>query len=214
MADVSLSNLADHLNISSVSWSVKRNDQISGTGDGRIVVAELAPPLWTADVSLAAATHNDAKQVAARIRALRGSLTAFMLYDPISKYPQMDPDGSILGSATATISAIGAGRSTIAFSGLPASYKLTVGDKMQITDSADAAVTGFFEFSSSATANGFGSIASISVFPNLPAWVSLTDIVTLKLPACRVIIVPGSHDPGKSDPSGTTGQTFQVIQKR
>ncbi len=214
MADVSLASLADLLDIESVTWSIQRHDELSGTGDGRIIAAELASPLWTAEVSLNPAYHNEAKQIAARIRALRGPMTAFMLYDPVSKYPQEDHDGSILGSAVVTITAIGANRDTLAFSGLPAGYKLTIGDKVQITDASDATKTGLFEFSASGTANGAGAMAALAVFPNLPAWANTGDTVTLKKPAARVIVVPGSHNPGSASGLMTMGQTLQVIQKK
>lgn len=83
-----LNDFADLLKISEVEWSVQRNDELSGSGDARIWQAELADPLWTGDVRLASATHDEAKQIAALIRKLHGAQHSFLLYDPLSKYPQ------------------------------------------------------------------------------------------------------------------------------
>ena len=43
-----LSVLADRLDIESETWDIKRNDELSRTGDGRVWQAELAPSLWAA----------------------------------------------------------------------------------------------------------------------------------------------------------------------
>lgn len=214
MADVTLANLNDLLRIQSVTWDIKRRDELSGVGDGRVFAAEMAAPLWTADVQLTPAYHNDAKQIGARLRALRGPMTAFMLCDPVSLYPQADPDGTILGTASVVVSAVSSGRDAISFLGLPNAYALTIGDKVQITDSSDSTKTGFFEFSGSASANASGILSNIPVFPHLPAWVGVGDVVTLKKPACRMTLMPSSHNPGTSDPALTTGQSFQAIQRK
>ena len=84
----SLNDFADRLDIGDVEWSIRRNDELSGSGDARIWQAELADPLWTGDVRLTASHHHEAKQVAAMIRKLHGAQHSFLLYDPLSKYPQ------------------------------------------------------------------------------------------------------------------------------
>lgn len=83
-----LNAFADLLDIAEVEWDIQRNDELSGSGDARIWQAELADPLWTGDVRLTPSHHNKAKQVAALVRKLHGAQHSFMLYDPLSKYPQ------------------------------------------------------------------------------------------------------------------------------
>ena len=61
-----LSYLSDLLCIDSVTWDVQRNDELSGSGDGRVWQAELAPPLWTADIAININYHHQIKQLAAR----------------------------------------------------------------------------------------------------------------------------------------------------
>ena len=122
----SLNTFANKLRISSVIWSVQRSDEMSGTGDGRVWQIELAPPLWTADVTLMALRNDEAKQIAALIRKLHGAQEAFMLYDPVSQYPQADKKGLILGSSAVTIGAIAGSRRSLSLEGLPAGYVLSL----------------------------------------------------------------------------------------
>ena len=75
----SLPAFADLLKISSIVWDIQRNDELSGSGDGRVWQAELAPPLWTGTVTLADMYNAEAKQIAARIRKLHGAQAGFHL---------------------------------------------------------------------------------------------------------------------------------------
>lgn len=58
-----LSVLADRLAIAQVVWDIQRNDEVSGTADGQVWQAELAEPLWSADVVLSDDPNNDVKRV-------------------------------------------------------------------------------------------------------------------------------------------------------
>lgn len=215
MADVSLQDLADHLVIDGVTWSIRRNDELSGLGDGRILAAEMAPPLWSAEVTLCDMPNGEAKQVTARIRALHGSMTAFMLCDPASEYPQYDPDGSILGAAAVTVSAINLNARQISLAGLPSGYRITTGDKLQIPYAQGSIERqAFLEASETMTATGGGTISSLGVFPHVPPGVAEGNAVILARPALRCIIVPGSHNPGTVRSRITYGQSFNVVQKK
>ena len=221
MADVSLANLADHLNIQSVTWDIRRHDELSGSGDGRFWQTELAPPLWIADVRLAPMPNAEARKVAARIRGLNGARDAFFLYDPASWYPAADPGGVIHGSSTVTIlnPAVNNDRSLIRLQGMPAGYVLTTGDKLQVAYSSNPTRYSFHEVADLAgtvTANGSGQTtgAGMRIFPHLSVGVEAGDSVTLIRPAARTIVVPGSFDPGSSDRVVTTGMRFQAIQKK
>ncbi len=206
--------LADKLKIKSVVFDIKRNDELSGSGDGRLWQAELAPPLWTAEVALRTDFNDAAKQIAAIIRKLNGSQEAFFLFDPISKYPQYDPTGSILGASTVTISSIISGRNSLALTGLPAGYRITVGDKMSIAYSSSPTRYAFLEASETITANGSGVTGQIEVFPHVPVGISAAAAVTLKKPACKMILMPGSHNPGTAQMPFTENAGFQAIQRK
>lgn len=337
---VALTDLADHLKIASVTWSVQRNDELSGVGDGRIWQAELAPPLWTGDVGIDALNNADAKQIAARVRGLHGARDAFFLYDPASKYPQADPDGMILGpvgvdkvvnggfttdsdwtkgagwsiatgvatkapgtaadlaqsmtlaegrsyeitfevvrrvagsvtprfnGGTAVVGtartapgtytetlvaaagntsfalrggstfdgdidnvsvklvpvtvlnpAVGGDRSLIRLQGQPGGYVLTIGDKLAISCSSGPVRWYFGEVAAlagtvTASSTGNTPTAGMRVFPHLPLGVVAGDPVTLIRPAARVIVRPGSFNPGTAGPTQTRGASFSVIQRK
>ncbi|WPJ68019.1 hypothetical protein STOPSMEL_43 [Sinorhizobium phage StopSmel] len=209
MAPLPLSAINDRLSHDAVVFDIQRNDEFSGTGDGDLWQQELARPLWTAEISLNEGSHDELKQVAARIRKLDGARQAFMLCDPLSLYPQADPTGSILGSAVVTLGVIGSDRTAVPFLGLPSGYVLTVGDKVQIQGTTK---TAFVEVSETVAASA-GGVATVSIFPRLPNWVLTASPVTLKKPACPMVIVPGSHRPGTSQGVLTAGAGFKAIQK-
>ncbi|MGI0527293.1 hypothetical protein [Rhizobium giardinii] len=210
----SLGRLNDLLSIDSVIWDIQRNDEMSGSGDGRVWSVELAPPLWTGDVTLTAGSHASLKQIAAIIRKLHGSQEALFLCDPLSLYPQYDPTGAILGSSVVTIGAIASDRSSLSLAGLPSNYRITVGDKMSIAYGAGLTRCAFLEASETKTANGSGITAQIAVFPFIPAGVADGAEIVLIKPACKCIIMPGTHNPGTAKGAFTQGAGFKVIQKK
>lgn len=213
-----LSAFADLLKIASVVWDIQRNDELSGSGDGRIWQAELAPPLWTGTVTLVPMLNQAAKQIAARIRKLHGAQEALFLYDPLSQYPQADVGGARLGSSLVQVAAIGSNFDTLALKGLPAGYVLTVGDKMQIAYSSNPTRYAFLEVSETVAADGTGTTPAFGVFPHVPTGVAVNLTVTLLKPACKCVILPGSANPGTAGGNNgggvTSGLTFKVIQKK
>lgn len=208
------SALADKIRIKSVTFDIKRNDELSGSGDGRIWQAAMAPPLWTADISLRTDYNDSLKQIAAIIRKLNGSQEAFFLYDPTSKFPQYDPDGSILGPNVVTIASIGGNRQSLSLSGLPANYRITVGDKMSMPYGSGPTRFAFLEASETITANGAGTTGQIEIFPFVPIGVTAPATVTLIKPVCKMILMPGTHKPGTAQNPLTDNAGFQAIQKK
>lgn len=205
---------ADKLKISSVEWTIQRNDELSGSGDGRVWQAELAPPLWVGTVGLSVDRIDTLKQVAALIRKLHGAQEALLMYDPLSKYPQADPTGSILGASVVAVNSIASDRSRLSLSGLPAGYKLTLADKLSITYGIDPVRYAFLEFSESITANGSGVTGLIEVFPHIPAGIVAGAAVTLIKPPCKCIIYPDSHSAGTTVQTITENAGFKVLQKK
>lgn len=211
----SLAFLAEILPISAVTWSIKRNDRVSGQGSGRVWQAEMAPPLWTAKVELDEAVYiRDAEQIAARIRKLHGAQESFFLYNPALQYPRSDPKGLVLGNRVVTIAAIGSDRASFSLTGLPAGYQLTDGDKMSLTYGASPTSYGFFEVSEPAISNSQGATNVFGIFPHLPAGVAVGARVTLAKPACLVFIQPESHNPGRANRGLQGGAGFDAMQRK
>jgi hypothetical protein len=212
----SIEQFADILKIESVKWGIKRYDELSSLGSGQTIAAELSPPLWTGEVNLREATKSEAKRIAAKIRALQGAINSLLIYDPESKYPQDDPDGTLFGSSTPTVSSVHSTRRGISIQGLPAGYTSRAGDKLQITYTQSGTRYAFLEVSSDAAASSSGVMSDVAVFPHVPVGVAANATVTLIKPACKCFIVPDSHNEGTLSASTQTvsGQSFQVMQRR
>lgn len=209
---LSLTEIFNHLPISSVEWTVQRNDEISISGGAEYFQNELADPLWTAPVTLGTGRHAELKRAAALIRSLRGSQQAFLICDPTSLWPQADPKGLILGNANVTIRSIASSRAIAPLAGLPAAYKLTTGDKLQVTYDNPVKYA-FVEVSRDVTANANGQ-ADAAVFPWLPLSLIAGAKVTLIRPACPVVIVKDTHRPGTARNTVTENASFTVIERR
>ncbi|WP_418459736.1 hypothetical protein ACNT8L_04500 [Brucella intermedia] len=207
-----LSDIFNHLPISSVEWTVQRNDEISISGGAEYFQNELADPLWTASVTLGTGRHGELKRAAALIRSLRGSQQAFLICDPTSLWPQADPKGLIIGNANVTVRSIASSRATALLAGFPSIYKLTAGDKLQITY-GDPVRHAFVEVSRDVTAGANGQ-ADVSVFPWLPLSLVAGAKVTLIRPACPAVIVKDTHRPGTARNTVTENASFTVIERR
>ena len=117
----------------------------------------------------------------------------------------------LAGAATVSVAALGADNASLSLKGLPAGYRLTVGDKMQVGYGGRYA---FLEVSETVGADGQGITPVFGVFPHLPAGFAAGLGVTLLLPACKCLVMPGSHNPGTASGPITTGATFKIIQKK
>jgi hypothetical protein len=210
----SLAVFADQLAISTVIWDIQRNDETSAGGDGRFWQAELSSPLWIGTVELIMLSNNRAKQIAAMIRKLHGTQESFYLCDPLSLYPQSDPAGAVLGSASVKVLNIDTDRASMSFAGLPAGYVLTVGDKLTILYGSNPQRVGFFEVSETVAASGSGVTGMVGVFPHIPSGISGGLDVRLAKPFCKCAIFPGTHNPGTARKLHTEGAGFKVIQKK
>ncbi|MDQ0454659.1 hypothetical protein [Rhizobium paknamense] len=210
MAALALSELFDLLPIASVTWSIQRNDEFDMLGSGDVWQAELAVPLWTAEISLGTSRNDEATEVAALIRSLDGVRTAFLVCDPIRSYPLLDPQGVSIAGHAITIREIGADRVTARMTGFPPGYTLSRGDKLQITYGGQIA---FVEVSRTMAADAEGHLDA-PIFPRLPLAIAAGMAVTLARPACPMIIVPESHNPGEARRTTTSGAGFKTMQKR
>ncbi|MCM2292299.1 hypothetical protein NAC44_08155 [Allorhizobium sp. BGMRC 0089] len=207
----SVAFLSDLLPVASVSWSVQRNDELSGVGDGRLWQAELADPLWTAEIGLRPLRTGAARQIAAKVRALNGSQESVFLCDPMSWFPQADPGAKRLGDAQVFLQS--ASTTALALSGLPPGYRLTAGDKLSLTYET-ASRFAFLEVSEDAVADENGVTPAFSVFPHVPPAVTAGTAVTLNKPACRMVLQSGGFSDGKRSGSLISDMSLKLIQKK
>jgi hypothetical protein len=187
---LALADLADLLPVAAVAWNEARQDAVSALGSGEWLTHELGPPLHEAEVRTARMPHARAEQLRARLRALDGG-AHFYLSNPTMLFPQADPGGAILSSANVVIATINAIRKALTLSGLPAGYVITMGDYMHV-DYGTPSRRALMQAVEGATANGSGVTAEFEVRPHLRPGIIAGLAVTLKKPAAKVKIVPGS----------------------
>ncbi|MCF1449996.1 hypothetical protein FS815_24710 [Agrobacterium vitis] len=210
MAALALSDLFDLLPISSVTWGIQRNDEFDTLGSGDVWQAELAVPLWTAQIALATSRNDELTQTAAVIRSLDGVRTPFMVCDLIRQYPLLDPKGLAIAGRNISVREVGADRITARMTGFPAGYALSPGDKLQVTYGGQVA---FVEVARKSVADADGNLDA-PIFPRFPLAIAAGMTVILVRPACPMVIVPESHNPGEARRTVTSGAGFKVIQKR
>lgn len=188
---ISLANLVDLLKIESVTWNLKHQQEHSGLGTGEGLSHDLGPPLWEADVTCGQFYHAEVEKWRARFNTLDGSNNSFMLYNPAAKFPETDPNGTLLSGSSVTILTVGSNRKEMALAGLPAGFVVPWGAYAQIVGGTPQRVA-LVQFAESKTATGAGNTSAIELRPHLRPWISAGMAVTLIKPSAKVKIVPGS----------------------
>lgn len=239
-----LAQFFDLLRFMPMRWEIQRNDELSGVGSGVVYQAELAPPLWTATVTLRPVRLTEANQASALINSLQGALEPFMFRDPFVCGPRLDPDGALLNNENPEYAATdystgetGYPGAVLNFSGdeylLPGAGGGTVGSasgtslsltglpenyQLSIGDKLQITTSGgqtaFVEVSEPVTASALGATGPFKVFPRLPVAVGTGNSVTLYQPACPCVLVPGSFRSGSISGNVVSGMTFSIVQKR
>ncbi|SEI10142.1 hypothetical protein [Paracoccus alkenifer] len=205
-----LADFCDGLRAISVVMTLRRHDEQSGGGDGRFWTAELAPPLWSAEVALAARPAPLARELDARIDGLNGSSGTFLFSDPSYR----GPAGGSAGLTAVTLSGISADRGAVALAGLPAGFVITAGDFLSI-DYGPGRVY-FGRFAEGAVANGSGAIAQREIRPHLPMTITAGAAVELARPRFKAFIPPGGYKPFNYVlPHGeiAVGASLSILQK-
>lgn len=180
--------LADCLIGDEIKLDLRRQDELSGSGDGRYWSAELSRPLWTVSIALYSRSVAHARAVNAKVFALDGTRRQMQWANPYYK-PAAGSDG--LGSVT--LSAIASDRGRISLAGLPARRDVAAGDHLSIPYGAGRLYFGVFAESRIATAAG--AINNIEVRPYLPLGISAGAAIELEMPMMNAIIPPDGFTP-------------------
>jgi hypothetical protein len=136
---------------------------------------------------------------------------SFYLYDPRHPGPTLDPKGTILGSSAVKINSLPDSKS-MTLKGLPAGYKLSVGDYLHF-DYGTPSRRAFHEFAEDTTADGGGVTPAFEVSPFIRPGATVDLSVTLIKPAMKCIIRPGSVEAGSTGNIVTSQLSFSVVQK-
>ena len=192
-------------------FGLERFDLFDMMGTGHSLVSVMASPKWKGRFNFHQLNDAEERLISSRVRKLQGSLQKFFIYDPRRKYPLLDPTGSIVGSNTVQIKAVGAGNNEIQLKGLPAAYEISVGDRGQIAFGTDS--NWYFEFGNNRTADGIGDTGWLEIFPHVPIGIAVNNTVILKKPACKVALVQNGFEPGNSFNKFTNGISIEFLEQ-
>lgn len=193
-----------------ITWDIQEYKEYDTQGSGHDLDTKLAPSKWKAALVMHDLYNDVARRVAAVVRKADGA--PFMIYDPSNPYPASDPQGTILGASLVQLSSIGTDNQSIALEGLPASYKITMGDKGQIIF-ASGERNYFFEFSEDRTATLAGATTIIGVWPPIPTGIAIGATVILVKPACKMKVTGQGFAPGQSSGNMTFGTSINLMEK-
>lgn len=195
-------------------FTLQRNDQVSGLGNGQPLNAELASPLWRFDGQTVAMKNDDAEAIAAIFELLEAPGRDFYVANPRKIGPREDKDGVILGSATPTINSVASNNREATIKGFPSGYVLSRGDMVAVSygPSGSKRRDILRIVTPSATANGAGLTPLIEFSTFIRSGVVANDPVLLAPATMRAKLIPGSYRPVQV---GALHQrfTFSAIQK-
>ncbi|MDP0925715.1 hypothetical protein Q0601_00875 [Paracoccus onubensis] len=164
-----------------VPLRLQRNDEMSGSGDGRYWSAELARPLWTASYSLYAKQEAHAREMNAKVWGLDGMSKTMLWADPNYRGPA---SGVTTGLGGVSVSSVRADRGALSLTGLPVGFTVTAGDFLSI---AFGTYVYFGAFVEGGTAGAGGDLGSREVRPFLPMGIQ-TQAVELVRPYFKAIV--------------------------
>jgi hypothetical protein len=189
--------LADQLRIADTRFALQWAQEMSGTGAGQPLYADLAPARWMADLTTVAMEHAEAFGMIALLNSRRGGIKSFLLYDHRMPYPSSDPDGAIFGAATPAVGTI-TDSTHLAFTGFPNGYSIPLGTYFQIIYGTSRYYLG--QFAEAKTANGSGAVSAVEISPPLPASVVTSNAVTILKPSGKFNVVPNTAFVSTIDP--------------
>lgn len=204
-------SLADVSRMTSIRMKLIGDQQLSGMGGGRIIVADLGPKYWEFEVQLINMENDLARRMQSIIESLDEGLNDFYLYDPRAAYPIGDPTGTRLGGSTVQIHSIESNSKEMKLKGLPNGYVLSAGDLFHF-DFGTPTKRALHRIVTGGVVPSGGVSPTLEVRPHLMTGAAADITVTLIKPAARVKIIPGSFDPGTARQMMTTGMGFKARQ--
>lgn len=185
-------------------WSTEFNlqfrQEFSRTAGGVTTAKDMGTPLWRATYQSRAMRPNELDAWRAKFSTLEGSLQRFMGRSLSRCYPIAYPNGQGMGNVTnVKVATINANNKSFALSGLPAGYKASVGDYVQIAANLYQVVD---------ISNGF------EVRPHLAPGTAVGNAVLLVRPSVPMIIIPGTLISTADPVMGRGAITFQAIESR
>lgn len=198
------------LPIQSAKFWLPESRTMESTEGGDIFTADRGPRLWQAEFTLSQGQHDEIDDREARLAMLAQAGRSFFAYDPRRTGPKADPTGSILGASSPVIGAATTARD-LQITGLPAGYQISRGDYIGFSYGSNPTRYALHRAVTAPVADGLG-VATVEVTPNIRAGWAAGATVDLVQPVCKMILVPGSYNPGAGAGVITAGASFRAQQ--
>ncbi len=199
------------LMVSEITFDAPPQMELSQTGGGEQLGAEIGPQLWTGTVRLGILTRMELSMPDVLLDLLRRPGASFLAFDTRRPAPLADPVGAILGATVPTIATLPSDPREISLTGLPAGYVLSRGDYLGWSyDSGRRALHRVVDVT--VTASGAGLSPVFEITPPIRPGVTTGTGVTLVRAACKAKIKPGSVTKGSSRKTITEGLSFDFVQ--
>lgn len=205
-------DIMDLLEVESATFGLQRQRELSRAGSGTVYRKDLGPAFLMASIQSVPLEHATAEQVMALIESMEDQLSTFYVHNPRMRFPQSDPQGTLLGSATPVIASVNADNKRVTISGLPAGYVLTRGDWFGVDYLSPSRRALYRVVDATVTADGDGLTPLFEVSPNIRTGLTAGDSVLLKKPGCNMMILPGSLQDQTDGPT-TSRIQFQAIEQ-
>lgn len=197
------------LKIRDYAFSLSENLVSSQSYSGAMTVNQLGPRIWQGSLTCSPTSFDVAREIETVIRNIQTAGNYFAFCPPKYEFPQADPTGSKLGSATVTITSPVAGY-TVNLSGLPSNYKITAGDYFSVLQNGVSVIYQFAE-TKTAAFNGTISIKMLNPFrANFIPANGASAYLTYPWMTCRY--QPGSMKTGTIGLDSASGYQFDFQQ--
>ena len=198
------------LPIERITFDLPEAVEVSETGGGELLTADLGTRLWQGEISLAKMTPDEAAVALALIDVVRGRGGSFYCYDISHPTPRSDPIPAKFSATGAKLAAVHANMREVQISGLPAGYLLQHYDHIAFVYGGTRHA--LHRIASTASASGAGQTGWLEVVPPVRPGFVLNATVWLRRPSCKAIILPGSVQPGRRAHTMTEGAAFKWRQ--
>lgn len=200
------------LPIAKATFECPESLEMSESGAGDLLTADIGERLWQGEVTLGKITRDEDADAITLIDALRTG-RSFCVFDVRRPYPRADWLGAVLGASAVTIHALPSNNRQVRLTGLPAGYVLRRGDYLGWDYGTNPVRRALHKVvDDTITADGSGTTAAFEVLPNVREGATVGTAVRLTRPWCTAIIVPGSVTTGTASATLTEGARFHWRQ--
>lgn len=197
-----LASFLDLLPIAEVRFRLDPSLEYSETGEGEVISHDIGARLWSGEIVLDRARHDELRGVEALIGYLHRAAGTFLVRDTRAPGPLLDPFGTALGAAQPEISEVATDGLTLSISGVPSGYALSAGDYLAFTYGSNPSRYALHRVLASSQAQSIGGgsfgIADIPVDPPVREGAGPEIPVELIAPACKARLVEADYGRGRS----------------